>query len=63
MKHEVTGPLAVGAAVVVLLAIAIAGAHYLSGGKKGEKPKLDPRIDRMYSRPQTGGANPGSQGR
>ena len=63
MKNSVAGPVAVGAVIAILVAIAVVGVRYFSGGKQGEKPKLDPQVNRMYSRPQPGGASPGSPGR
>jgi len=56
MSKALSGPVVVGILVLVVIVLAVVGYRYFGGGASGEKPQLDPMINRMYSPPQSGGA-------
>lgn len=67
MSKALSGPVVAGVLIAVVVVLAIVGFRYFGGGKSGEKPSLDPMINRMYSPPPPGGLQtpsaPAPQGR
>ena len=59
MKQAISGPIAMGIIVVVVLIAVCAGWYKLSGGGSGKKPEFkDSRVDKMFTPPgATGGPN------
>ncbi|HZO88371.1 MAG TPA: hypothetical protein VFB38_08525 [Chthonomonadaceae bacterium] len=58
MNKVLSGPVIVGALVVVLLAIVVFGYLYLVGGRSNQRPTFsDPRMNRMYPMAPVKGAS------
>lgn len=51
MNKPVNNSVVIGAMVVLLIGLAYAGYHFLGGRPAGQKPKLDPVLEKMYKLP------------